>query len=111
MAPWKSSTVSLLVLDLADDLLVGGEEAVEVERVAVAEHRHEQRAAAVGLLDVDREAHVDVLVLDQARLAVVAHDVGVLHRRHRVGDRPDDRLADQVGEADLGLARSGPGTR
>ena len=62
LAPWKSSTVSLLLPDLADQLLVGGEEAGEVERVGVAEDRHDERARAVALVDVDREAHVDVLV-------------------------------------------------
>ena len=62
----------LVAPDLADDLLVGDEEAGEVERVGVAEHRNDERARAVALVDVDREAHVDVLVLDQSRLAVGA---------------------------------------
>ena len=97
----------LVGLDLADDLLVRGEEAGEVERVGVAQHRHHERAAAVGLLDVDRETHVDVVVDDQPRLAVGALDVGVLHRRHLVGDGAHDRETDQVGEADLGLATAG----
>ena len=37
VAPAKSSAVSLLALDLADELLVGGREAGEVERVGVAD--------------------------------------------------------------------------
>ena len=111
VAPWKSSTASLLVLDLADEVLVGGEEAGEVERVGVAEHRHDQRAAAVGLLDVDGEAHVDVRVADDARLAVGALDVGVVHRRHGVGDGAHDRVADEVGEADLALAGAAADSR
>ena len=97
----------LVGVDLADDLLVRGEEPVEVECVALADDRDEQGAAAVGLLLVDRQAHVDVRILDEARLAVVAQHVGVLHRRDRVGDRPDDRIPDQVREADLGLAGAG----
>ena len=36
VAPGKSSTVSLLVRDLADEVLVRGEEPGEVERVGVA---------------------------------------------------------------------------
>ena len=62
VAPWKSSTVELVRLDLADQLLVGGEEAGEVELVGVADDRHDERAAAVGLLDVDGEAEVDGVV-------------------------------------------------
>ena len=92
----------LVVLDLADDLLVGGEEAGEVERVGVADHGHDERAAAVGLRHVDGEAHVDVLVDDDARLAVGTLEERVLHRRHLVGDGADDGVADQVREADLG---------
>ena len=97
----------LVGVDLANDLLVGGEEPVEVERVALADDRHQEGAAAVGLLLVDCQAHVDVRVLDQSRLAVVAHHVGVLHRRDRIGDRSDDRPADQVREADLRLPGAG----
>ena len=62
----------LVAPDLADELLVGGEEAGEVERVGVAEDRHDERAGAVALVDVDGEAHVDVLVADEPRLAVGA---------------------------------------
>ena len=92
----------LVALDLADDLLVGGEEAGEVERVGVAHDGHDERAAAVGLRHVDGEAHVDVVVDDEARLAVGALEERVLHPRHLVGDGADDGVADQVGEADLG---------
>ena len=56
----------LVAADLADQLLVGAPEAPEVQRVGVADHRHEQGAAAVLLLDVDGEAEVDVLVADDA---------------------------------------------
>ena len=43
---------------------------MEVEGVGVLDARHQQRAAAVGLLDVDGEAEADVLVADDAGLAV-----------------------------------------
>ena len=82
LAPYEVVDRQLVRLDLADDLLVRREEAGEVERVGVAQHRHDERAAAVGLLHVDGEAHVDVVVDDEARLAVGALGVGVLHRRH-----------------------------
>ena len=98
----------LVRLHLADDLLVRSEEAGEVERVGVTDDRNHQRPAAVGLLDVDGEAHVHVLVDDDPRLAVGALDVGVPHRRHLVGDGAHDGVADDVGEADLGLATARP---
>ena len=60
----------LVGLDLADQLLVGGEEPGEVEAVGVADHRHDERAGAVALVDVDGEAHVDRLVGDEAGLVV-----------------------------------------
>ena len=101
----------LVRLDLADDLLVRREEPGEVERVGVAKHGHDERAAAIGLLHVDGEAHVDVVVDDEARLAVGALGVGVLHRRHLVGDGAHDGVPDHMGEADLGLARCAPGSR
>ena len=41
------------------------------------------------------------------RLAVGTLDEGVLHRRDLVGDGPHDRVADEVGEADLGLPGAG----
>ena len=97
----------LVGLDLADDLLVGGEEAGEVERVGVAHDGDDERAAAVGLLDVDGEAHVDGVVLDEAGLAVGAGDERVAQVGHGVGDGPHDGVADDVGEADLAHAAAG----
>ena len=97
----------LVGLDLANDLLVGGEELGEVHRAGVLDDRDDERPSAVALVDVDRQAHVDGVVDDEPRLAVGAGGVGVAHRRHGVGDRPDDGEPDEVGEADL--AQSGPG--
>ena len=65
----------LVGADLADDLLVGTPEGPEVEGVGVADDRHEQAAAAVGLLEVDGQAEPDVLVADDPGLAVGALDV------------------------------------
>ena len=70
--------MSLLLLDLADEFFVGGEEAGEVERVGVARARDDERARAVALVDVDGEAHVDVVVAHDARLAVGALDERLL---------------------------------
>src|SRR5690606_16178968 len=67
----------------------------------VAVDRNEQGPVAVGLLDVDGQAEADVLVADDAGLAVLALDEGGGHLGHGVGDGPDDRVADDVGEADL----------
>ena len=94
----------LVAPDLADDLLVGDEEAGEVEPFGVAEDGDDERASAVALVDVDREAHVDVFVLDESWLAVGALEVRVVHRRDGIGDRPHDGVADEMGEAHLALA-------
>ena len=56
---------------LADELFVRAPERTEVERVRISDHRDEQRARAVALLEVDGDAEPDVLV---------AHDAG---RRRR----------------------------
>ena len=104
LAPWKSSSVSLFGLDLADDLLVGGEELGEVHRAGVLDDRNDERAGAVALVDIDGQTHVDGVVDDEATLAIGAGGVAVAHRRHGVGDRPNDGVADDVREADLALS-------
>ena len=101
----------LVGLDLADDLLVGGEELGEVHRAGVLDDGDDERPGAVTLVDVDGEAHVDGVVDDESTLAVCAGGVAVAHRRHGVGDRPDDGVADDVGEADLAQSRSACGSR
>ena len=68
-------------------------------------HGHQQRAAAVALLDVDGEAEAEVLVAHDVGLAVGALGVGRVHHRGGAGDGLDDGVADDVGEADL----PGPG--
>jgi hypothetical protein len=97
----------LVLLDLADQLFVGGQEAGEVERVGVLDDGHHEGARAVALVDVDGEAHVDVIVAKDARLAVGALDVSVLHVGDGLGDRLHDGVPDQVGEADLAEPRAG----
>ncbi len=66
---------------------------------------HHQVAAAVRLGQVDGDAEVDVLRDDQRRLAVDLGE-GVVHLRVR-GQRPDHRVANEVGEADLAAAAPG----
>ena len=63
---------------------------------------HQQLPGPVVLAHVDGQAEVDVLGLDQHRLAVRL-GVGVVHLRGR-GQRPDHRVADQVGERHLAAA-------
>ena len=94
----------LVGADLADDLLVGLEEAGEVEGVGGLDARHQQRAGPVGLLLIDREAEIEVLVTDHVRLAVGALGVRRVHHRRGFGDGPHDGVADDVGEAHLAAA-------
>ena len=91
----------LVGLRLADQFVVHGHEAGEVEGVGVGDARHEQRTRAVLLLHVDRDAQTDVLPAHQTWLTVGALDERVVQRRHVIGDRPHQGVADQVGEADL----------
>ncbi len=88
--------------NLRDGVLVRGVERVEVERVGALDVRHEQRARAVALLDVDREPEVHVLVVHDGRLTVDDLERGVHHRDAR--QRLEHRVRDQVGEADLAAA-------
>ena len=82
-----------------DDVLVAGPEAGEVHLLGALDRGDDERARAVGLGQVDGQAEVDVLGLDQHRLAVDL-GVGAVHVREVV-ERPDQRVADQVGEGDL----------
>ena len=86
----------------AYDVLVGRPELHEVHLVRAHDGGHEEGAAAVGLLHVDREAEVDVLGLHDGGLAV---DLGeaVVHLGHRA-DGPHDREPDEVGERHLAAA-------
>ena len=68
---------------LVDERVVGVEELGEAHAAGVADHRHHQRARAVLLLDVDREAEVDRAVVDPVGLAVDLGEV-VGHHRHVV---------------------------
>ena len=96
----------LVRADLADELLVRVDESLEVERVGALDARHDQRVRVVGLLDVDRDAQVDVVVVDDARLTRLVGEKCGVHHRHGIGDRPHDGVADDVGEADLAAARA-----
>ncbi len=96
--------LELAGLGPTDQILVGGPEGQEVERVGVLDDRDEERPAAVGLLQVHRDGHVDVLVVHDARLAVGPLDEGPVHGRHVIGHGADHRVGDEVGEADLAPA-------
>ena len=56
VVPWKSSVVSLPCAGPAHDVLVRREELREVHPVGVADRRDDERAGAVGVLQVDGEA-------------------------------------------------------
>ena len=88
----------------ADEVLVGGEVLAEGERLRSLDRGHQEGAGAVGLGDVDRDAQVDVGRRHHRGLAV---DLGVEHVLARdLLERPDDRPADEVREADLAAARA-----
>lgn len=69
----------LAVAGAADDVLVGLPELEEVERLGLLDGRDDQLAVAVRLHQVDGETEVDVLRLDQGRLAVLQRE-GVVHQ-------------------------------
>ena len=96
----------LVVVGLADDLVVGGDEGLEVHLIGALDGGHDQAAAAVLLLHVDREAEVDRTLAKDAGLAVGTGDVRVVHLRQVVGDGADDGVTDDVGEADLAATRA-----
>ena len=95
-------------VDLADQVFICEDEGAEVERVGVLDAGHEQRASPVALLLVDGEAKPHVLVVDHARLA---RATGIGHEGRVEGGHvvqgADDRVADDVREADL--RSRGPG--
>ena len=87
-----------------DDVLVGAPEFGEVDMVSARLIVATTSDAGIVLADqVDGDAEVDVLGRHQRRLAVDLGEV-VVHLGV-VGQRLDDRVADEVGEADLAAAR------
>ena len=88
----------------ADQVLVGGPEPGEVEGVGLLDDGDDEAAGAVGLLHVDGDADVHVLVAHEARRAIGSLDERRVHGRHVVGDRAHDGVGDDVGEADLAAA-------
>ncbi len=95
----------LVAAGTADDVLVGLPETAEVELLTILDGWDDQRPRPVLLREVDGDAEVHVLRLDQGRLAV---DLGVdvVHLRVR-DDRANQGPADQVGEADLATPPAG----
>ena len=88
-----------------DDVLVGVDEALEGEGLAVADGGDNEVAAAVLGDEVDGQSEVDVLGGDHGRLAV-DDLVAVVHRRVSL-DGVDQCPTEDVGEADL-AATLGP---
>ena len=98
--------LQLVLLDLANELVVGHHELGEVERVGVTQNWHDERATSVGLGHVDREPHVHVCVAHHSRLTVGPLDERRVHDRYGVGDGANDGVSDDVGERDLVLTRT-----
>ena len=88
----------LALAGAGDDVLVGVEEAAEVERLTVADGRDDERATGLGL-HVDGQSEVDPRRGDGVRLAVDLLVV-VVHIRVRL-DGLHHRVPDEVGEGDL----------
>ena len=89
----------LVRLDLGDELLVGADEAGEVERVGLLDVGHQQGPGPVGAPGVDGQAEVDVGGPGGVGLAV---DLAVHGGHHRDGrEGLDHGVGDHVGEADL----------
>ena len=95
-------------VDLAHELLVGDHEGPEVEGLGRLDHRHQEGAGAVGLLEVDGQAQADLVVMDHPVLpgSVGVGDEAGVERGHGL-EGPDDGEADEMGEAHL--ATRGPG--
>ena len=88
----------LVAAGARDEVLVGGEELAEASCVSARLMLgHQERARAVGLGEVDRDAEVDVRGRDDRRLAVDLGVEDVLARE--LLERLDDRPADEVREA------------
>ena len=109
VAPAKSSARELVGADLADQVLVGVQNPRK-SRVSAPLIRARAACGCRRLLDVDGEPEADVLVADDRGLAVVVGHEAEFMDRH-LAQRPDDGVADQVGEADLAAAACGPGGR
>ena len=88
---------------LLDQRLVGGVECREIHRFGVLDHRHDERPAAVLLLDVHGETEADRAGVNAMRLAI---DFLERVRHHREAlRRLDDGVTDQVCERDLLASR------
>ncbi len=83
-----------------DQVVERGLELGERLAAGVANNRHHQGAAAVLLLNVDRDAEVDGVVVDASRLAVDRVEV-VRHDGHLALCCQRDGVGDQVCEGDL----------
>ena len=102
VVPWKSAAVSLLPRARVTRSSYAARYSLKVSVSARLMLGHHERAGAVGLGQVDRDAEVDVRRGDDRRLAV---DLGVEHVLAReLLERLDQRPADEVGEADLAAA-------
>jgi hypothetical protein len=92
----------LAVTGAPHDVLVGGDELAEPHGVGLLDGRDHQLPVAVLAGQVDRQAQIRVRGGDRVRLTVHLREVAV-HVRELL-DRRHDRVADQVGEADLAAA-------
>ena len=103
VVPMKSSGEIVPLRERATRSSKAFRNSAKLELLGVLDVRDEERARAVLLLDVDRDAEAHLVALDAVRLAVHL-GVGVVQARERV-ERAEDRPRDEVGEAHLALPR------
>ncbi len=92
----------LAVAGAPHDVLVGGDELTETHCLATLDGGDDELRVAVLALQVDGQTQIGVRRRDHVRLAVHLGEVPV-HVREAL-DRLHDRVAEQVGEADLAAA-------
>ena len=107
MAPWKSSSRELVRADLADEVLVGGEELGES---TACRRRGGPGTTSVRLPSVfstsTARPRLTCSWWTTRGLPSAPSTKRGVHDRHVVGDGPHHRVADEVGEADLAAARA-----
>ncbi len=95
----------LAVARRGDEFFVARAKRGEVERIGVADHRHEQRARAVLALGVDREPQMDAGLEARGRAGIVAPE-RVRDERHLLR-RANQRVGDHVRKRDAFGASGG----
>ena len=87
----------------ANDFVVCKQETCEVERIGIAQHRHNKCALTLALIDIDCKADVDIVMALNLRLTVCISEVTVLHVGNSIGNCAHYRITNDVRETDFRL--------